>query len=443
MSAFTKHCIGVVLTFAAIAMAAAWLGRPENGLMVFLSLLSVWLLVHLWQINALMAWLERPKPRNIPKGFGIWQHIFLTLSEHAKSRKRRKQKIIASLQRLYNAFEVMPDGVMILNQEGGLQWLNSVARNHFGIANEQFGQLLSDWVKDDGLTAFLQQHHEQQTMTVRLPLSNGLQRILVLKCSEFDKDLRLLISQDITELEKAQQMRTDFIANVSHELRTPLTVINGFVETLQEHENLPTDKRQQFLQLMQKDSSRMLHLLEDLLTLSRLENHHQQPSMQAVDLSALVTQLVEQGRALSNGKHTLQIEIETNVWIEGIALDLYNALSNLLFNAIRYTQEGGHIQVRLHQENTQAHFSVRDNGPGIAAEHLPRLTERFYRVDTGRSRDSGGTGLGLAITKHALATHQSQLHVTSVLGEGSCFAAVFNTITPVTSVSLTGHTPNP
>ena len=254
--------------------------------------------------------------------------------------------------------------------------------------------------------------------------------------------MQLLVSQDITPMEKLNQTRSDFIANVSHELRTPLTVINGFVETMQDLPNLPADKREQFLALMKKDSDRMLTLLDDLLTLSRLENCDPSHKLQPINLSALVEQLSQEGVTLSAGKQTFDTDIEPNLWIQGVQLDLYNALSNLVFNAVRYNHDGGHISIRLHSnaDMANARFSVSDNGPGIAAEHIPRLTERFYRVDAGRSRASGGTGLGLAITKHALAEHGSCLEVESTVGKGSEFAAEFALVSKPQAVSLSGNT---
>ncbi|AUZ06435.2 MULTISPECIES: phosphate regulon sensor histidine kinase PhoR [Vitreoscilla] len=439
MSRFALHCIRVILSFAVCGAIVGMIWKQSYGFITFLSLLSIWLFTHLWQISQLITWLERPKPSNAPSGIGIWQQIFATLTRQAKSRKRRKQKIVQSLQRLYKAFEVMPDGVLILNQDGRIEWMNSVAREHFLLKTEDTGGILANLVRQPSFHQFMD-NKDTDEIKLTLPTNKGLSRHVMLKCTDFDKNLQLLVSQDITRIEQINQTRTDFVANVSHELRTPLTVINGFVETMQDYPQLPTEQRIQFLDLMKKDSDRMLALLDDLLTLSRLEATKDSDQLQPIHLSAMVGQLIQEGIILSADKQTFDTEISANIWVKGIQLDLYNALSNLVFNAVRYNHEGGHIQISLeaHDDHTVT-FSVTDNGPGIASEHIPRLTERFYRVDTGRSRASGGTGLGLAITKHALAEHGSQLLVESQLGIGSTFSAQFDTIQEPQRVSLLGN----
>ena len=442
MNRFALQCLRTIAVFAIVGIVCGAIWGLGNGLMAFLALLSLWLFAHLWQIGQLITWLERPKPSTIPTGLGIWQQIFNTLMLQAKSRKRRKQKITQALQRFYHASEVMPDGVMILNQEGRIEWMNSVAREHFLLQIDDLGCILANLVRQPEFHHFMTDDASQHEVKLHLPTRKGLPRTVIVKRTPFDKHLQLLVSQDITPMEKLNQTRSDFIANVSHELRTPLTVINGFVETMQDLPNLPADKREQFLALMKKDSDRMLTLLDDLLTLSRLENFDPTHKLQPINLSALVEQLSQEGMTLSGGKQTFDTIIEPNLWIQGVQLDLYNALSNLVFNAVRYNPEGGHIAIHLHSSDNAANarFNVTDNGPGIAAEHIPRLTERFYRVDAGRSRASGGTGLGLAITKHALAEHGSRLEVESTVGKGSEFSAEFSLISKPQAVSLSGNT---
>lgn len=439
MSRFALHCIRIILSFAVCGVMIGIVWKQSYGFITFLSLLSIWLFMHLWQISQLITWLERPKPSNAPSGIGIWQQIFATLTRQAKSRKRRKQKIVQALQRLYKAFEVMPDGVLILNQDGRIEWMNSVAREHFLLKTEDTGGILANLVRQPTFHQFMD-NKDTEEIKLTLPTGKGLSRHVMLKRTDFDKNLQLLVSQDTTRIEQINQTRTDFVANVSHELRTPLTVISGFVETMQDFPQLPNEQRSQFLDLMKKDSDRMLALLDDLLTLSRLEATKDSDQLQPINLSAMVGQLIQEGIILSADKQTFDTEISANIWVKGIQLDLYNALSNLVFNAVRYNHAGGHIHISLEaNDNHTVTFSVTDNGPGIASEHIPRLTERFYRVDTGRSRASGGTGLGLAITKHALAEHGSQLLVESQLGTGSTFSAHFDTIQEPQRVSLLGN----
>ena len=245
MNRFALQCLRTIVFFAAIGLVVGFIWRADTGLMVFLGLLSVWLLGHLWQIGQLIAWLERPKASTVPTGLGVWQQIFNTLMLQAKSRKRRKQKITQALQRFYHASEVMPDGVMILNQEGRLEWMNSAAREHFLLKTDDLGGILANLVRQPEFHHFMADVPPQTEVKLQLPIKKGLTRTVIIKRTPFDKHMQLLVSQDVTRIEQLNQTRADFIANVSHELRTPLTVINGFVETMHDLPQLPEDKRKQ------------------------------------------------------------------------------------------------------------------------------------------------------------------------------------------------------
>ncbi|VEH68613.1 phosphate regulon sensor protein PhoR [Rodentibacter pneumotropicus] len=268
-------------------------------------------------------------------------------------------------------------------------------------------------------------------LKVSLPNGNYFKRILQISRQPFYQNSELLITQDITQEEQLDDAQIAFVANVSHELRTPLTVVNGFVETLSDMPDLPIEQRQQFLGLMQKEGQRMLNLLSDLLTLSRLERGQSTAGeFQNFDLSKMVHQVVEATQNFSREKHIFIVNIEPNINFYGLEPELYSALSNMTFNAVRYTPEKGRITVQLTTLADKAIFSVTDTGVGIAAEHIPRLTERFYRVDNARSRQTGGTGLGLSITKFALAKYNAELEIKSELGKGSCFKVVLPIIKP-------------
>jgi two-component system phosphate regulon sensor histidine kinase PhoR len=250
--------------------------------------------------------------------------------------------------------------------------------------------------------------------------------VLSVKLIAYGRKQRLLISRDITHLERIETMRRDFVANVSHELRTPLTVVNGFVETLQDMPHLENDMARRALHLMGEQTSRMESLVDDLLTLSRLENAQNALHEEKVDVPALVRVLLEEGRSLSNGHHQLKLEITSKALLNGGVSELHSAFGNLVTNAIRYTPQGGEIMLRW-DEMPGGHlkFSVKDSGIGIASQHIPRLTERFYRIDRSRSRETGGTGLGLAIVKHIVIRHQAQLDIVSEEGHGSTFSITF------------------
>ncbi|WP_239428363.1 phosphate regulon sensor histidine kinase PhoR [Snodgrassella communis] len=433
MTELRRHLYLILSTLIVVALLSLLIGGVQLMLLGLCCLSFLWLIGYWYHLIKLVRWLERPKLRNVPHGIGIWNNIFNTLMLQAKSRKKRKQKLGVALLRFNRIAETIPEGVLILGLDGRIQWLNHVAAIHLNLnAERDINGILAELM---GSTDFKQFLNKQTPASVDMKLTldnsdSGLPRILNIIRTPFDEQATLIITQDITAAEQLNATRTAFVANVSHELRTPLTVINGFLETLTDMPELPQEQRQSFIALMSKEGARMRNLLADLLTLSRLESQTDiSMRKQPVNLTALAEQVVHEARILSADKHTFVCELATDIWVNGIQQDLYNAFSNLLFNAVRYTPPQGTIAVRLRSEQDQydfwrAIFQVSDTGAGIAAEHIPHLTERFYRVDSGRSRQSGGTGLGLAIVKHALAEHNGKLQIESVVGSGSTFSAI-------------------
>lgn len=425
-----------VLALAAVLGYAV--AQVEGMLAGLVAVLSLQLAVQLYFTARLSAWLAYPKNNKIPAARGVWGNVFERLLAQNKSRKKRKQKLAQSLQRFNRAAEAMPNGVVILDQEGRISWMNTLAVQHLNLNMQRdWGGILYNVVRRPEFHQFLSTPpKESAEVRLILPRQPVGERHLHLLLVPFDGGSRLLISRDISESEKLNATRTAFVANVSHELRTPLTVINGFLETMSDMPEMPVEQMRQFIGIMRKEGSRMQTLLADLLTLSRLESGAPSEPV-PLDLSALAVSLVEEGVRLSDGRHIINSRITPDLWVNGVYTDLYNALSNIVFNAVRYTPEGGEIDISLHALPSpnpfmmpDIRFAVKDNGPGIAAEHLPHLTERFYRVDKGRSRQSGGTGLGLAITKHALAEHGAALQIDSELGVGSEFSTVLKQSRP-------------
>lgn len=437
LSELRHHLYLILATVIVVVVASLLAGGLQFMLISLCCLFFLWLAGYWYYLFKLVRWLERPKLRNVPQGIGIWNNIFNTLMLQARSRKKRKQKLGVALLRFNRIAETIPEGVLILGQDGHIQWLNHLAAIHLNLDAEQDNNsMLTDLIENSDFRRFLDEP-VTESVNIKLTLENmnsGLPRVLNIIRTPFDEQATLIITQDITAAEQLNATRTAFVANVSHELRTPLTVINGFLETLTDMPNLPQEQRQSFIALMSKEGARMNHLLADLLTLSRLENQVvSSVCKQPLNLSTLAEQVVFEAEILSENKHHFICEIAANIWIEGIQQDLYNAFSNLLFNAVRYTPQYGTITIRLYSEQDseqdennyqQTVFQVSDTGPGIAAEHIPHLTERFYRVDSGRSRQSGGTGLGLAIAKYALAEHGGKLQIESIAGHGSTFSAV-------------------
>ncbi|NUF77468.1 phosphate regulon sensor histidine kinase PhoR [Snodgrassella sp. ESL0323] len=433
LSELRHHLYLILATLIVVVVASLLAGGLQIMLISLCCLFFLWLAGYWYHLFKLVRWLERPKLRNVPQGIGIWNNIFNTLMLQARSRKKRKQKLGVALLRFNRIAETIPEGVLILGQDGHIQWLNHLAAIHLNLDAEQDNNsMLTDLIENIDFRRFLDEP-ATESVNIKLTLENmnsGLPRVLNIIRTPFDEQATLIITQDITAAEQLNATRTAFVANVSHELRTPLTVINGFLETLTDMPDLPQEQRQSFIALMSKEGARMNHLLADLLTLSRLENQVvSSVRKQPVNLSTLAEQVVFEAEILSENKHHFICEIAADIWIEGIQQDLYNAFSNLLFNAVRYTPQYGTITIRLYSEQDennyqQTVFQVSDTGPGIAAEHIPHLTERFYRVDLGRSRQSGGTGLGLAIAKYALAEHGGKLQIESIAGHGSTFSAI-------------------
>ncbi|WP_373761832.1 phosphate regulon sensor histidine kinase PhoR [Neisseria dentiae] len=425
MNLIRRHLLSFAALLLAAAVPAYFLGGFAAVSGVWSLLLFAYLLLHWFHLARLIRWLANPKLRLVPRGYGIWDDIFNTLLLQAKSRKKRKQQLGRSLQRFNRVIDAMPDGVIILDQEGRIEWMNRLAAVHLDLdfEKDQNG-ILKNLIHTPELHDFLQQPLDAAPPALKIRFSDGLKpRSVMLTRTTFETRLELLVTQDISAAEQLNETRSAFIANVSHELRTPLTIISGFLETLADMPDLPPGERAEFIGLMQQESGRMLNLITDLLTLARLENSGgSETHKQTLSLSELAEQICAEGRALSDGRHQFQSQIAENILVHGTETELHSALGNLVANAVRYTPEGGSITVSLHDNGSNAEFSVRDTGPGIAPEHLPHLTERFYRADAGRNRKSGGTGLGLAIAKHALANHRAVLKINSTVGEGSTFS---------------------
>lgn len=312
---------------------------------------------------------------------------------------------------------------MILDGDDRIVWCNRVAEQHLGLRGDRdHGLLLTNLVRLPRLPDLIAQGQEGDTLLYRPAERKGM--VLSLEVVRFGKNRKLFISFDVTQIERADAMRRDFVANVSHELRTPLTVITGFLEHLLEDDTPRSETGRRQMHLMDDQARRMLRLIDDLLTLSRLDDENQTPREEEVDMVELIEDLRLEGLRLSAGRHVLLAEAAP-ARLRGSREELRSAFSNLVSNAVRYTPEGGRILLQWAVRDGRGVYSVEDTGIGIADEHIPRLTERFYRVDRGRSRDTGGTGLGLAIVKHVLLRHQATLDIHSVLGAGSTFAAVF------------------
>jgi len=392
-----------------------------------------------WRGLRVLAWLRRQGEPPVLRGArGLWGEAVDRMRRQLRERDRLVAASDLRLQAFLQALQASPNGVILLDATGHIEWCNQTAAAHFGLdAGRDLMQSIGNLLREPEFSAYLAAgdyaHDVQLTGRDNTP-THPLR--LSVRLHPYGEGRRLMLSRDITQLEQADAMRRDFVANVSHEIRTPLTVLAGFVETLQ---TLPLEEteRARYLGLMAQQARRMQHLVQDLLTLSRLEGSALPGLDHWTGVAQLLQRCEQEARTLSAqitpaGAPAQQLlfphagQLARCGELAGNPEELHSALSNLISNAVRYTPPGGSITVDWQpQPDGGARFVVRDSGPGIAPEHLPRLTERFYRIDRSRSRDSGGTGLGLAIVKHSLQRHGAQLHISSVLGQGSEFSALF------------------
>lgn len=407
----------------ALVCAVVWIFL---GPLWALAAACVWLLgaliSHWWLLHRLRLWLQAPDIETIPDADGAWGNVLASLYRAQRDQERNRMHLEIGLERFREAAGALPDGAMLLDGENRIEWFNPVAATQFGLdTGRDIGTLVTHLIRQPAFTDYI--YAEDYREAVLLSSSQGDGRIYSMQLVPVAIGGRLLLSRDVTSIEKVETMRRDFVANVSHEMRTPLTVILGLLEHLVDSAIAGDATNKRFLEMLHDQAVRMNRLVEDLLTLSRLEAGSPGLREETVDVPVMLEALVEEGCALGNGQHQFETEL-TAGGLRGIAVDLRSAFGNLINNAVRYSA-GGRIVVRWVIEDGAPVFSVQDSGIGIPAEHIPRLTERFYRVDKGRSDQTGGTGLGLAIVKHVLLKHQATLQIRSESGQGSTFRAVF------------------
>jgi two-component system phosphate regulon sensor histidine kinase PhoR len=372
--------------------------------------------------HRLMRWLRGTQEGDAPRDTGFWGEIGYRVERSVRARERSASEERERVAQFLSAIEASPNGVLLLDVNERITWCNSVAADHFGLDPvRDREQRVTNLVRAPAFVAYLEQDRFDEPVLFPAPSGRGTLSVLV---RHYGEGMRLVLTQDITESERADAMRRDFVANVSHEIRTPLTVLAGFVETLTD---LPLTEveRKRVLGVMRTQTDRMQALVGDLLTLAQLEGSPRPPADRWVALAPLLAQVHADGQALSGGKHEWLLPRDVAAELAGNAAELQSALGNLVNNAVRYTPAGGRIELQWRtRADGGGEIDVIDSGIGIAREHLPRLTERFYRVDGSRSRDTGGTGLGLAIVKHVVQRHGGELDVQSEPGKGSRFRLV-------------------
>jgi two-component system phosphate regulon sensor histidine kinase PhoR len=359
-------------------------------------------------------------------GFGAaWSEIFFRLQRIISGLRKDIEQVERQHKRFIEAFQASPNGIVMLDDQDQIEWCNAIAEQFLEIQFKRDALQRIHYIvrKPEFVQYMMSRQFEEPVVLEKMGSAASL--ILRLQVFPFSENRRLILIQDITDLSKAEAMRRDFVANVSHEMRTPLTVMMGFLETVQTLE-LPPEQKAQYLEMMMDQGRRMKNLVEDLLTLANLEANTQPAPMNSISMSYLMSLIKNDAYALSQGKHSLNFDLKTPCNLLGEEREVLSAFSNLVSNAIRYTPNVGSVSATWSVNAAgEGEFTVTDTGPGISSEHIPRLTERFYRVDRSRSRETGGTGLGLAIVKHVANRHQANLVIESTPGRGSKFILRF------------------
>jgi two-component system, OmpR family, phosphate regulon sensor histidine kinase PhoR len=427
----------LIIAVPIIALAIAAWGSDTLAARFLAIAFIVYGISNFVHINALYKWAVLRDKRDLPNGLGSWAMVFNRLRKANKSDLESKQEIRIEFDRIQAVVDHLPDGLIVLDQYDHIIWYNNAARSLHEIFG--FKRPIHHFIRQPEFFNYLSAPTDGQALKMNFATRPG--RLFEIRVVASTSGQRLLITRDVTEASKIDVMRRDFVANVSHEIRTPVTVIGGFAETLLSLD-LDEPSRNSYLNTILSQSQTMQRLLQDLLTLSSLESGVDVAAKEPVDMPELIESLAAEARSLSNGRHEITVRIDGPKIILGAQTEIETAARNLIVNALRYTPDGGKVDIswqglsRFELPDTkatasfptgiQAWFRVKDTGPGIAEEHLPRLTERFYRVDRGRSRETGGTGLGLAIVKHVAQRHQAELVIESEFGRGSRFSIGFH-----------------
>jgi two-component system phosphate regulon sensor histidine kinase PhoR len=395
-----------------------------TGWMSAVACLTILLVHQLWHASKLTQLLLSPSYGEVPGALGIWGEIYYRLHKLVKGWRDQVIEVEQQHQRFIQAIQASPNGVVMLNEDDQIEWCNAIAGKHFGINPRRDAmQRITHILRKPAFVQYIVRQNYREPVKLT-GMGDFEQFSLEVQIFPYGDKQKLVLSQDISQIEKSDAMRRDFVANVSHELKTPLTVLAGFLETVRELD-LNQDDRDKYLEMMSVQTGRMKTLVEDLLTLAKLEGNPEPPVSQVVNMPNMLSRLKLDAEGLSQGRHQINFQSQTDKNILGDDMELYSAFGNLVSNAVRYTPEGGKIDILWQETKDGIQLCVSDTGPGIAAEHIPRLTERFYRVDRSRSRETGGTGLGMAIVKHVINRHHGELKIESTVGLGSRFYLLF------------------
>ncbi|GLU40152.1 phosphate regulon sensor histidine kinase PhoR [Pseudomonas sp. NBRC 100443] len=418
--ALIRHLLLLIVAAALIGAVSGQYGWTLAGC------LGVYLGWTLWQVLRLHKWLKNHREDEPPPdGYGLWGEVFDSIYHLQRRNQRARGRLQAVIDRMQESTAALRDAVVMLDADGNLEWWNLAAERLLGLKSPQDGgQAVTNLIRNPRFKEYFARGDYQEPLDMPSPVDDKL--LLQFQITLYGNGEHLMLVRDVTRVQRLEQMRKDFVANVSHELRTPLTVIAGYLETFLDNAENINPRWARALQQMQQQAARMQGLLNDLLLLAKLEATDYPADNKPVAVDLMLLAIRNDAQALSGAReHRISLEADPRVKLKGSEAELRSAFSNLVFNAVKYTPEGGEIRIRWWGDEQGAHLSVQDSGIGIDPKHLPRLTERFYRVDSSRNASTGGTGLGLAIVKHVLIRHRATLDISSVPGKGSSFVCHF------------------
>jgi two-component system phosphate regulon sensor histidine kinase PhoR len=410
--------------FAITGALLGWIfGFPLLGCTLAITLYAA---NHLRYLRHLRLWLAAPKQHALPELGGIWGEVFEALQLLERRNRKRKKKLAEILSEFQSSTAALPDGAVVLGEHGMILWFNRAAQALLGLrVSHDVGIRIANLIRHPSFTDYIANHAYEGEIEVPSPINRAVS--LALRVIPYGNNQRLMIVRDVSEIRRLETARRDFVSNASHELRTPLTVLRGYLDMLdpETREGRSLAGWRMPIAEMRQQSARMESLINDMLKLARLESDVYEHKQELLDAPMILGRAIDEGRSMSAGQHRFEINVQPGLLLFGREVEAQSIFSNLITNAVRYTPAGGVIRVSWWDNAEGAHLAVADSGIGISEDDIPRLTERFYRVDVGRSRASGGTGLGLSIVKHALERHEGTLRIESEPGVGSTFYCDF------------------
>ena len=392
------------------------------AVVIVLATLIIFILIHIYWIYKLSNWVESPSLKNLPNGTGIWENIFAKLYRTYRQQKKSQTQLTTTLDQFIQAAEAINDGIVGVNEDNEILWSNKKAQKMLNInPKKDYNQPINYIFRNSDLSNYLIKENYENSINIH-NTNNKLD--IEIKATFFSENHKLITCRDLTSLKKIQNLRKDFVSNFSHELKTPLTVISGFLETLEDRKKIDVQSKK-IISLMSEQAHRMKKLIDDLLLLSNVESDYLQNRSEKIIMRDIFKKIKNEVSFIDQQQHKISYSLNNEINIYGSSTEIYSAFINLLTNAIRYTDKKGEITVSWNKINNDAIFQVADTGIGIPEKHLKRITERFYRVDEDRSRESGGTGLGLSIVKNIMHQHQGEIRVASEINSGSSFKLIF------------------